>query len=188
MALYVALLRGINVGGKNMIKMPALKACFEAGGFEDVVTYIQSGNVLFRGTGSGSALANRIETMLGKTFHYYRAWAVVRSHAQMRSIVEKAPKGFGADPGTYRYDVVFLKEPLTAGSALKKVPTREGVDEVFGGRGVLYFSRLDSMATRSRLNRVASLPIYQNMTIRNWNTTTRLLRMMDEASGTRSRR
>ena len=44
---YVALLRGINVGGRNLIKMPALKACFEAGGFAEVATYIQSGNVLF---------------------------------------------------------------------------------------------------------------------------------------------
>ena len=181
MAVHVALLRGINVGGKNLIKMPELKACFEAGGFDDVRTYIQTGNVLFRATGSGSALARRIETMLGKTFDHYQAWAVVRSHAQMRAIVEKAPKGFGADPGAYLYDVVFLKEPLTASAAVKKVPTREDVDEVFGGRGVLYFSRLRSLATRSRLNRVAALPIYRSMTIRNWNTTTRLQQMMDEA-------
>ncbi len=181
MAIHVALLRGINVGGKNLIKMPELKACFEAGGFDSVVTYIQSGNVLFRAAGSGPVLARRIETMLGKTFDHYQAWAVVRSRSQMRSIVEKAPDGFGADPRAYLYDVVFLKEPLTASAALGKVSTREDVDEVFAGRGVLYFSRLRSLAARSRLNRVASLPIYQSMTIRNWNTTTRLLRMMDEA-------
>ena len=47
MSQYVALLRGINVGGKNLIKMVALKACFEAQGLRDVTTYIQSGNVLF---------------------------------------------------------------------------------------------------------------------------------------------
>ena len=181
MAIYVALLRGINVGGKNLIKMPALKDCFEANGFEDVVTYIQSGNVLFRGAGSGATLANRIEKMLNKTFDHYRAWVLVRSHAQIRTIVEKAPKGFGNDPQVYLYDVVFLKEPLTASAALKKVPTKEDVDEIHAGRGVLYFSRLKSRATQSRLNRVASLPIYKNMTIRNWNTTTRLLRMMDDA-------
>ena len=183
MAIYVALLRGINVGGKNLIKMPALKACFEAGGFEDVVTYIQSGNVLFRATGSGPELARRIEKMLTKTFDHYKAWVVVRSRAQMRTIVEKAPQGFGADPAAYRYDVIFLKEPLTAGTALKKVPTREGVDEAYAGRGVLYWSRLTSRATQSRLSRVVSMPIYQSMTIRNWNTTTKLLQMMDEASG-----
>src|ERR687895_140299 len=90
MAVHVALLRGINVGGKNMIKMPALKACFEAGGFEDVVTYIQSGNVLFRGTGSSATLATQIEKMLNKTFDHYKASVVVRSQRQMRTLVEKA--------------------------------------------------------------------------------------------------
>jgi uncharacterized protein (DUF1697 family) len=178
---YVALLRGINVGGKNMIKMPALKACFEAGGFEDVTTYIQSGNVLFKATGSGSDLARRIEKILTKTFDHYQAWVVVRSRAQMRSVVEKAPKGFGVDPDNYLYDAIFLKEPLTASAVVKAVPVNDEVDEISGGRGVVYFSRVKSKATRSRLNRVASMPVYKNMTIRNWNTTTRLLRMMDEA-------
>jgi uncharacterized protein (DUF1697 family) len=51
MARYVALLRGINVGGKNLIPMPALRACFEREGFADLATYIQSGNVLFASGG-----------------------------------------------------------------------------------------------------------------------------------------
>lgn len=46
--------------------------------------------------------------MLTKTFDHYKAWVLVRSRAQMRTIVEKAPKGFGADPTTYLYDVVFV--------------------------------------------------------------------------------
>jgi uncharacterized protein (DUF1697 family) len=180
-ATYVALLRGINVGGKNLIRMPALKECFEAGGFEDVATYIQSGNVLFRATGSATALSDRIEKLLSRTFGY-RASLVLRSHAQMRAIVEGAPKGYGTKPTAYRYDVAFLKAPLTAKAAVKQIPIKKGVDELHAGRGVLYFSRLESRVTQSRLNRVASLPIYQSMTLRNWNTTTRLLRMMDEAS------
>jgi uncharacterized protein (DUF1697 family) len=71
MATYVALLRGINVGGKNLIKMPALKAAFEADGFEYVTTYIQSGNVLFSSSGDRSAeLTRRIEKMLAEAFDY----------------------------------------------------------------------------------------------------------------------
>ena len=179
--MYVALLRGINVGGKNLIRMPALRASFEAGGFEDVVTYIQSGNVLFRAREPGTALADRIERMLSTTFDY-RASVVLRSQAQMRAVVEGAPQGFGGDPRGYRYDVIFLKGPLTGSCALKQLPTREGVDEVYAGRGVLYWSRLTSTAAQSRISRVVSMPIYQNMTIRNWNTTTALLRRMDDAS------
>jgi uncharacterized protein (DUF1697 family) len=179
-AAYVALLRGINVGGKNLIKMSELKGCFEAGGFKDVVTYIQSGNVLFRSAGGSVALARRIEEMLTSTFGY-QASVVLRSRAQLRAVVERAPEGFGVDPEAFRYDVIFLKEPLTARAALKSVPTRQGVDEVHAGRGVLYSSRLISRAAQSHLSKVVSLPIYQSMTIRNWNTTTTLLRMMDES-------
>jgi uncharacterized protein (DUF1697 family) len=76
---YVALLRGINVGGKNPIPMPVLKATFEEHGFEDVRTYIQSGNVVFSaGAGSQAELTRRIERMLSAAFPY-QASAVVRS-------------------------------------------------------------------------------------------------------------
>ena len=181
MPLHVALLRGINVGGKNLIKMQALRECFEAGGFEEVSTYIASGNVLFRATGSAATLEDRIEKMLGQAFPY-EATVVVRSRTQMRSIVDKAPKPIGANTKTHMYDVVFLKKPLTASAALKQVPTRDEVDEAYAGPGVIYFSRLASMRTKSRLSRVASLPIYKQMTIRSWSTTTRLARLMDEAA------
>jgi uncharacterized protein (DUF1697 family) len=178
---HVALLRGINVGGKNLIKMPALKACFEAGGFADVATYIQSGNVIFRAPRSGSAaLTHRIEEMLSTTFDGYRASVVLRSHAQMRAIVDGAPAGFGSDPAAYRYDVIFLMEPLTGSAAVKDVPTRDGVDTAHAGPGVLYFSRLTARATQSRLGKIISLPIYQRLTIRNWNTTTKLLALMED--------
>jgi uncharacterized protein (DUF1697 family) len=70
--------------------------------------------------------------------------------------------------------------PLTATKALKQVPTKGGVDQVASGPGALYFSRLTSKATQSRLSRVVSMPIYQSMTIRNWNTTTKLLQMMTD--------
>ena len=79
MPRYVALLRGINVGGKNLIKMPALKACFEENSFEDVVTYIQSGNVLFASPETRAAgLAQRLEVMLSESFGY-EATVIVRS-------------------------------------------------------------------------------------------------------------
>lgn len=176
---YVALLRGINVGGKNLIKMTALKACFEDVGFVDVRTYIQSGNVLFRAADSDqSRLTKQIEDALSTLFNY-ESRVVVRSLKQMKEIVSHAPRGFGSDPATYRYDVIFLKDPLTAAKAMKSVTTKEGVDQAFTGKGVLYFSRLSSKAAQSRLARIIVLPVYQSMTIRNWNTTTKLLNMME---------
>lgn len=178
MARYVALLRGINVGGKNPIRMADLKACFEQHGFEDVATYIQSGNVLFGSSGSsGAKLIARIEGMLARTFDYEGS-VVLRSRAQMRAIVDGAPKGFGAHPTTYRSDVIFLKPPLTAKAAMEQVSTRGGVDRAWAGTGVLYFERLAARAAQSRLTKIVSTPVYQSMTIRNWATTTEVLRLL----------
>ena len=178
MNLYVALLHGVNVGGSNLIRMPALKACFEAQGHRDVLTYIQSGNVLFKaGRSNQLALTRQIEKALSKTFAY-ESRVVVRSLEQMKAIVEGAPKGFGGRPAAFRYDVFFLKDPLTADEAIRSVPVNPEVDRVFAGDGVLYASRLVSKAAQSRLSRIAGKPEYKNMTIRNWNTTGKLLEMM----------
>lgn len=175
---YVALLRGINVGGKNLISMPALKAFFEAQGLEEIATYIQSGNVIFTSRERGPALVRRLEAGLSGAFGY-SASVVLRSRPQLRKVVAEAPRGFGARPALYRYDVVFLKEPLTAREAMRTVSAKPGVDEAFAGRGVLYFSRLVAKLTQSRLSRIASTPAYRQMTIRNWNTTTKLLALLD---------
>lgn len=180
MTRYLALLRGINVGGKNLIRMQDLKRCFELQGFADVQTYIQSGNVLFSsGRATSAELARRIEEALSARFGY-QASIVLRSREQLAAVVAGAPEGFGAQPAKHRYDVIFLKAPLTAAGALKLVPLHPEVDRACGGVSVLYFSRLISKAAQSRLSRLVSLPIYKSMTIRNWNTTTRLLHLMQQ--------
>ena len=180
MTRYVALLRGINVGGKNAVPMPALKAAFEGAGFEDVLTYIQSGNVLFSAPSSSQAeLTRRLEGLIRKAFAHYDASVVLRSRSQMRTVVEKRPKGFGSEPATYRYDVLFLKPSLPAKEVLAVAQPKEGVDRIWAGTGVVYFSRLTSRATSSRLSKLISLPIYKNMTIRNWNTTAKLRELLE---------
>jgi uncharacterized protein (DUF1697 family) len=179
MAQYVALLRGINVGGNNVIRMAELRATFEGLGFERVGTYVQSGNVIFDAADATcDALAARIEAGLTERFGY-EARIVLRSYAQLRNVVAAAPAGFGTQPDLYRYDVVFLRDPLTAPDALRDIPTRNGVDQAFAGDRVCYFSRLISRASQSYLSRVVGLPGYRSMTIRNWNTTVKLLALLD---------
>jgi uncharacterized protein (DUF1697 family) len=177
---YLALLRGINVGGKNIIKMTDLKTCFEDMGLSDVVTYIQSGNVLFTSADKDKTkLTNQIEKALSERFSY-TSRVVVVAYRELKGIVQQAPKGFGAEPEIYRYDVIFLKEPLTSKETMKDVSVKEGVDTAHAGKSALYFSRLISRASQSRLPRIIALPIYQNMTIRNWNTTIKLLGLMEK--------
>lgn len=170
----LALLRGINVGGNNIIKMIDLKACFEAMGFANVVTYIQSGNVLFDAEDSDiNRLTTTIEQKLSEQFSY-ASRIVLISQEQLLRIIQTAPEGFGVLPDEYRYDVIFLKSPLTAEEAMLKIKTKEGVDFVIVGDGVVYYSRLISNATQSYMTKMIGTPVYKEMTIRNWNTSTKL--------------
>jgi len=179
---YVALLRGINVGGNNLIKMIELRSSFASMGFGDVVTYIQSGNVVFSSKQTDKAkLTALIEKALSEAFSY-ESKVVVMSGSDMEQVVAQAPKGFGKDPELYRYDVLFVKEPLKTNEALKDVPTAPGVDTVHAGDHALYFRRLVSKATQSKLSKLVQRPVYKNLTVRNWNTTMKLLQMVKETS------
>jgi uncharacterized protein (DUF1697 family) len=179
---YVALLRGINVGGNNIIKMADLRASFETMGFADVATYIASGNVVFSTKPADKArLSLRIEQALDKRFSY-ASRVVLVSADELQTVVSQAPARFGKQPDLYRYDVLFLKEPLTAAEALPLVPTRPGVDQAQAGDHALYFRRLISKAQQSQLSRLVQLPVYKSITIRNWNTTTRLLELVAKST------
>lgn len=174
---YLALLRGINVGGRNIISMADLREAFEAGGYHDVSTYIQSGNVLFSSDARRASLEVELETLLEGRLDLDLT-VMVRSQIQMRNVVRNAPDGFGDRADVYHFDVVFLKSPLTSSRALGAVELREGVDRVWPGTNVLYFSRLKERRAQSKLSRLATTPEYRLMTIRNWNTTTRLQEML----------
>lgn len=174
----VALLRGINVGGNNIIRMADLRAGFEAMGFTQVETLIQSGNVVFSSKPASKArLTAAIEQALSNAFGYVSRVVVV-SAQELALVVAQAPEGFGKQPDRYRYDVLFVKEPLTPTEALMQVPVKPGVDTAYAGTHALYFRRLITRASQSHLNKLVQKPVYQSLTIRNWNTTTKLLQMI----------
>lgn len=175
---FVALLRGINVGGHRPLPMADLRAAFGHAGFGSVGTYIQSGNVVFTAADAVAELETRIAALLAEGFGLDIP-VVVRSVAQMRSVVADAPDGFGASPTTYHSDVVFLKPPLTSAAAMKVVSLHPEVDSAWPGAGVVYFQRLSARRTQSRLSKIMGTPEYAQMTIRNWNTTTRILSMLE---------
>lgn len=176
---YLVLLRGINVGGNNIIKMADLRGCFEDMGFSKVITYIQSGNVICTSGKSADATASAIEKGLTKRFGYKNPLFLITKD-KLQEAVKGAPKSFGTESKKYRYDVMFLRSNLSAKKALEEIETREGVDSAVAGKGVIYFSRLIAKATSSYMPKVIKLPIYKDMTIRNWNTTTKLLDLMGE--------
>ena len=112
MNTYLVLLRGINVGGKNIIPMVGLKKCLKGLGFADVSTYIASGNVMLGSDKPADEIKARIEAALTKSFKLDSELikVLVLSRRQLQSVIDHKPKGFGEQPEKYHSDAIFLMD------------------------------------------------------------------------------
>lgn len=156
-----------------------MRTCFEENGFEDVSTYIQSGNILFKSEETqNEKLEETLEAVLSKDFNY-KSRVLVRSYPQMEIILQQVPDEWKDDHDLRCY-IAFIKEPTTAKQAMMEVEVREGIDSIKAGNGVLYLSTLMSGLTRSRFSRLVGKSIYQEMTIRNYNTIRKIAKLMGE--------
>ena len=181
MEAYLILLRGINVGGRNPVPMARLRTLLEDLGYKDVSTYIASGNVLLRSDKTPAAVKAEIEAALPMTFdlHSERLDILVLTRDQLHAIIAEKPKGFGEQPETYSSDAIFLIG-IDAAEAMQVFDPRPDVDAVWAGNGVIYSQRLSAQRTKSRLGKIVGTPAYMSMTIRNWNTTTKLLELLEQ--------
>ena len=177
---YVALLRGINVGGHNIIAKDDLRRCFEDMGFTNVRTYIQSGNIVFRAdAGETEQLTARVAAGLSERFSY-AARAVVLSYADYRALLDAAPAAWGEDDA-YRHNALFTLAGTTPEEVLSGLPpVKEELEAVAAGPGVIFWSAEKKRVTRSSFVKLPALPVYQQITIRNHNTVRRLAALLDE--------
>ena len=179
--IFVALLRGINVGGKNMIRMSSLKASFERMGFEDVTTYINSGNIIFKAKeGDARKLERKIEEMLSREYKL-ECKVVVRSFSEIANLVENLPKNWNGDE-RWKYNVIFLRHSIDSGQVLDGLEPRSDIEQVVYCPGALLWSARISDLSRTSILRLPGQKIYQDMTVRNLNTTKRLYELMKKMS------
>ncbi|MDB5178585.1 MAG: hypothetical protein JWN01_528 [Patescibacteria group bacterium] len=181
MNTYVILLRGINVGGKNSVPMAGLRTCLEELGFSNISTYIASGNVILESAKSADEIQAQIEVDLTKSFKLDSELikVLVLTRGQLQAVIDDKPKGFGEQPENYHSDAVFLMG-IDSAQAMAVFAPREGVDKVWPGDGVIYSQRLSAERTKSRLGKIVGTPAYKSMTIRSWNTTTKLLKLLEK--------
>lgn len=105
---------------------------------------------------------------------------IIRSRDELAAIIEAAPANHGSEE--LRSDAYFLQAPLAATATFAALPQlREGIDSVALGPSVIYFSRVAALAGKTRITRLLSRPMFQQMTVRNWRTTTTLLTLLDES-------
>src|SRR5215210_1279964 len=185
--IFVALLRGVNVGGKNMIRMSALKESFERMGFDSVATYINSGNIIF-GTQEGDArkLERSIEGMLSSEYEL-ECRVVVRSLPEMAGLVEGLPEDWDGD-GRWKYNVIFLRHSVDSENILDGLTPRGDIEQIVYRPGTLLWSARISDLGRTGLHKLPSRKLFQEMTVRNTNTTRRLYELMKKMAETRGRR
>lgn len=177
---WLALLRGVNVGGKNKLPMRALVALFEAEGCTDVAPYIQSGNVVFR---AAPALAARVGDAIAAAIQAEFGFAVpviTRSAAELRRAVDENPFVLaGADVATLH--VGFLAAEPSARAVASLDPARSPPDR-FEVRGREIFLCLPNGVARSKLtNAYFDSKLATTSTFRNWRTVLTLLKMTEMA-------
>jgi uncharacterized protein (DUF1697 family) len=170
---YVALLRGINVGGKSIVRMADLQECVEEVGYDNVSTFIASGNVLFETPERDAGkLEKAIERALERRFRR-PITVVVRSRAEVGRITKAIPANWiGNDK--LRVNVAFVRRTVDGRKLARQLPPREGVDEVVATRSaVIWATRRDAL-TRSGMQKLVGDPAYKDLTVRNANTTLKL--------------
>ena len=177
---FLALLRGLNVGGQNVLVKGDLIRCFEDLGFADVRTYIQSGNVLFAaGETRAEALTTAIERRLSERLSN-TVRAVVFSRARYRAAVAAAPDGWGRDDDR-KHNALFTLRSVTPQQVIAQLPvSKEELEVLSTGPGVIFWSISRQHQTRTTWMKLAATPIYQHVTVRNHRTVLRLRDLLDE--------
>jgi uncharacterized protein (DUF1697 family) len=179
--VFVALLRGVNVGGNNMISMSSLKKSFEALGFPHVTTYINSGNIVFTTKEKDARkLEKRIEQMLSKEYEL-GSRVVVRSLPEMEQLVKDLPRSWSAD-SRWRYNVIFLRHSIDSEAILADLPANSDIEEIVYRPGALLWSAQATEMNRTNLAKLSSRKVFQDMTVRNLNTTKKLCDLMKKVS------
>lgn len=178
MTIYIALLRGINVGGKNIIKMAELKRVFEAIGLREVQTYIQSGNILFKSNEAEGPLRKKIEHEIEAIFGL-SITVFLRTAAELEQIILNCPfseKELSEAELSSKFEIQYV-------ALLTHVPTQEKIEHlnvyksendeyrIIGRKVYLLFRH--SIRNSKLANNLHKLDV--PATVRNWKTINRLM-------------
>lgn len=173
------MLRGVNVGGHNKIKMDALRSHCEGLKFENIQTYVQSGNLVFTCKGhKPERTARLVEDAIEKQ-HGFRPAVILRNAAEMREVIVRNPfaKRKNLDPA--KLAVIFFTDELTPDVRKQLEAIKVGPEELKAHPRELYIYFPDGMG-RSKLPAAIERLMKKTGTARNWNTVTKLMEMANQ--------
>jgi len=182
MKKYIALLRGVNVGGKNKISMPLLKSALEKDReekFSDVSTYINSGNIIFSCCNTDTAeLQQRCRQIIADSFSLDIAVAII-SEDDLANALTQVPAWWDNDSSA-KHNAIFVIAPATTESIIKLIgETKPEYEKIACSGQVIFWSAPLETFSRTRLTKIVSSGVlYDSITIRNANTTKKLLQLV----------
>lgn len=172
---YIALLRGINVSGKNKIAMPELKLAFEEIGFLNVSTYINSGNVIFSSNiQDKDELIKKSEAIITEKFMLNIPVTIV-SAKDLSNILENAPEWWGTDNKEIYDNAIFVIPPTSVEEVFAAVgEAKQGYEKIAHHGNVIFWSATLKTFSKTRWSKIASSSVNTSVTIRNANTVNKL--------------
>jgi len=175
--IYVALLRGINVGGNNKIPMKELKKTFEERGLQPATTYINSGNVVFKNDiHSKEELEVLLRQAIMNDFQLDIS-VLIRSLTEYDLLMKQLP-GHWTNDGEMKSDVLFLAAIVDGEETLGLLTIKPGIDTAVYVPGAILWSVNRKNVTKSGLMKIVGTKLYTQMTVRNVNTTRKIYEIM----------
>lgn len=177
---YIALLRGINVGGNNKVAMAELKDCFEQAGFTSVRTYINSGNIIFDASQTDTIKLIKIcEKIITDRFSLNISCTII-SAKDLSNYLEHAPAWWDTDV-TAKHNTLFVIPPAKASEIMSEVgDAKPGYEQVESYGSIIFWSAPIATFSRTRYSKIVSTKVYKSVTIRNANTTKKLAELSSE--------
>lgn len=177
--VYVALLRGVNVGGNNKIEMSKLKQTFERLGFTNVKTFIASGNIVFQANGKDKHLfIQEIESAIKSDFGI-SIKVLLRDLESMNKLVKSIPSSWVNDK-QMKCDVMFLWEEADSEDILKQLPFNPDIEDIKYVQGAVIWRIDRNLVSKSRMFKIVGSKLHKQMTIRNPNTVRKLFELMQK--------
>jgi uncharacterized protein (DUF1697 family) len=173
---FVCLLRGVNVGGNNLLKMDVLRSLCESVGVTGAKTYLQSGNVVFRSGVSPAALAKKIEEAI-RIAAGFESKVILRTAAELRDVIA-ANRFTGCEPG--RLLVAFLGGPIAEDAKALLMKLKSGREEIQFADREIYLNLPDGAGVSKLAAALTEKKIGVTVTARNWNTVNALLKMAED--------
>lgn len=178
MSKYVALLRGINVGGNKKVDMKTLKKAFEKLGYEDIKTYINSGNVIFNTSETNTnKIVKEIEKKIEDTFGF-QVDVLIRTRKNIKMLCEKIPSTWTNDKENRTY-IMFLQDEFDSKDSLGLLDVNKEVDKLKYMDGAIVWHVLKKDYSKSGIQSLIKSKVYKNMTARNINTVRKLGKLME---------